>query len=84
MHNEVTSNVASDPDDVFVNAPSPNSRVVVQHYPAQGTIKEYWLVYPEAQTPDSPSPQNGTLLSNNKSINYGQFTMPFYFRIDVK
>jgi len=77
-----------DTDD-FVNSPDKNARVVVEHFPANYQNwgdKEYWIAYPEAPNADSPSPQNGTLLSADYPLtnNYGQFSMPFYFRIDVK
>jgi len=61
-----------------------NARVVVDHYPASGNVKESWLVYPEPVGVDSPSPQNGTLFSDDRSIDYGQFSMPFYINISVK
>jgi hypothetical protein len=61
-----------------------NARVVVNHYPASGNVKESWLVYPEPANVDSPSPQNGSLFSNDRSVDYGQFSMPFYINITVK
>src|SRR5262249_6954624 len=61
-----------------------NARVVVDHYPASSNVKESWLVYPEQAGTGSPSPQNGSLFSDNRSIDYGQFSMPFYISISVK
>jgi len=79
----------TDEADAFVNSPYDNARVVVEHYPANymgQASKEYWLAYPETLNEHSPSPQNGTLLTMEypPANNYGQFSMPFYFRIDVK
>jgi hypothetical protein len=92
MHNPTTSDVASNSNDAFVNSPFENARVVVQHYPAgQGPqecgTKECWVVEPETPLANgslSPSPENATLLTNDKSVNYGQFSVPFHFTIAVK
>jgi hypothetical protein len=81
----LTSGVAPTPNDPTANSPYPNARVVVEHYPASQTQKETWVVYPELPTSggsQSPSPENGVLLGN--SVNYGQFTMPFYFTIEAQ
>ena len=88
MHNPATCpGVACNPDDGSTNSPALNARVVVEHFPANGSSHEYWLVYPETPTLPgsmSPSPENGALMSNDRTINYGQFSMPFLFRIEVK
>jgi hypothetical protein len=72
------------PDVATSNAPYWNARVVVDHYPAANGLNEYWLVYPEALDAASPSPQNGTLLSDDRTVNFGEFSMPFYLNITAK
>jgi len=92
MHNAATSNVASNTNDGFVNAPYQNARVVVEHYPAgQGPqecgAKECWIVEPETPLANgslSPSAENASLLSKDQSVNYGQFGIPFHLTIAVK
>jgi hypothetical protein len=82
MENPATADVAPGPNDPTANAPYLNARVVVEHYPATGTQKETWLVYPELPTStgsQSPSPENAMLLGNN--INYGEFSLPFFLTI---
>jgi hypothetical protein len=79
--------IAPDGARYHVDMKSPtdgNARVVVDHYPASGNVKESWVVYPEPAGVDSPSPQNGTLFSDDRSIDYGQFSVPFYINIAVK
>ena len=92
MHNRSTCpNVACDSNDDLTNFPNSNARVIVEHYPSSDSIdecsfKECWLVYPETSTPPgsmSPS-QNAVLMSNDRTINFGQFSMPFSFTIIVK
>src|SRR5262245_25536649 len=89
LHNPdtCTDAVACDSNDGLTNSPFVNARVVVEHFPASESVQEYWLVYPESPSDAgsmSPSPQNGALLSNDRTINYGQFSLPFYFVISVK
>ncbi len=86
MANPNTSGVAPTPNDATANTPYVDAQVVVQHFPATATQKEYWLVYPETQTQGNPSSaaQVGVLLSWDATVNYGQFSMPFYFIISVK
>jgi hypothetical protein len=84
MQNPATTGVTP---DATANSPYLNSRVIVEHYPATSTQKEKWIVYPELPSSSgsqSPSPENGVLFSNDKTVNYGQFSMPFLFTIEVK
>jgi hypothetical protein len=90
MENPLTSDVAPTPNDPTANSPYPNARVTVEHYAAYGSQKEYWLVYPEtptsggSQSPSpSPSPENSVLLGLD-GTNYGQFSMPFFFKIEAQ
>jgi hypothetical protein len=79
--------IAPDGNRYHLDMSSPtdsNARVVVEHYPASVTANESWLVYPETLNASSPSPQNGSLLSDDRSLDYGQFSMPFYINISVK
>jgi hypothetical protein len=66
------------------NPTDANARVVVEHYPATGSVKESWVVYPETVSASSPSPQSGSLLSDDRSVDWGQFSVPFYLHISVK
>jgi hypothetical protein len=47
MHNPATSDVASNSNDALVDSPCQNARVLVEHFPATPTAKEYGVVYPE-------------------------------------
>lgn len=79
--------IAPDGKEYHLDMSSPidvNARVVVNHYPASGTVKESWVAYPETVGASSPSPQNGSLLSDDRTMDYGQFSMPFYLNISVK
>jgi hypothetical protein len=87
METPSPSDVASGPHDATANLPFVNARVIVEHYPASGSQKEYWLVYPETPAStdsQSPSPENSVLFGNNATVNYGQFSMPFYFTIQAQ
>jgi hypothetical protein len=85
MENPSTSDVATGPSDLTANSPYLNARVVVEHYPAASTQKEYWLVYPELPTPTQiPSAEVAVLFGKGATVNYGQFTMPFYFIIEAQ
>jgi hypothetical protein len=82
MENPNTTHVF--PNDATANSPFVNARVIVEHFPASGSQKEYWLVYPELPTSTnslSPSPENGVLLSGDSTVNFGQYSMPFLFTI---
>ena len=91
MENPATANVVTTPND-SANTPYLNTRVAVEHYAAGNGVstcasKECWLVYPELPTStgsQSPSPENGTLFSGGKAVNFGEFSMPFFFTIQAK
>jgi hypothetical protein len=86
MENPATAGVALGPNDPTANSPYLNARVVVEHYPATSSQKETWLVYPEppsAAGSQSPSPENAVLFEKGEAVNYGQFSMPFYFIIEA-
>jgi hypothetical protein len=81
--------IAPEPDGIryHLDMSSPtdtNARVVVDHYPAAGSTKESWVVYPETVSAASPSPQSSSLLSDDRSVDWGQFSVPFYLNISVK
>jgi|SRR6516164_1726949 len=62
-----------------------DTSVFVTHYPATSTTKESWVAYPETTFNVSNQPEwVGSLRSGDRSINYGQFSMPFYVTISVK
>jgi hypothetical protein len=87
MENPATSAVAPTPNQPTANTPALNARVIVEHYPASTGVKEYFLVYPEQPTStgsQSPSPENAVLFSEDATVNFGQFSMPFYFKITVR
>jgi hypothetical protein len=87
MQNPETAAGAPGPNFPTANDPYLNARVVVEHYPASGGQKEKWIVYPELPTSagsQSPSPENGGLFTDGSTVNLGQFSMPFYFTIEVK
>jgi hypothetical protein len=85
MENPNTPNIW--PNDPTANSPYLNARVIAEHYPATVSQKEYWLVYPEQPTSTnslSPSPENGVLLSSDSTVNFGQYSMPFFIKISAK
>ena len=84
MHNPATADVARDANDSFINFPDVNARVVVEHFPATAQTKEQWHVYAEQPGVDSPSPENATLVSGDRSVSYGQVSVPFNLTITVK
>jgi hypothetical protein len=60
------------------NPTDANARVVVDHYPASGSVKESWVVYPET------AGANASLFSDDRAVDYAQFSAPFYINISVK
>ena len=87
MENPLTSSVAPTPNNPTANTPAMNARVIVEHYPAAPGVKEYFLIYPElpiSTGSQSPSPENAVLLSDDATVNFGQFTLPFYFKITIR